>query len=170
MFKYISDILSKFTQKQRIVALILVLLSIIVLTLGPTMIDSLTYDDTELKAITKTQKTQISQLNSEVFKLQDDLIKSKSECTNLVIQREKEILIMIEDLQRGMSNRNNLLNKRMEEPRTGGSGYEVISGDTIMVARSQAPIQIEDNTIPEMMEGLNRIKSKIKKDIKDNNE
>lgn len=160
MFKYISEILSKFTQKQRVMALLLVLLSIVVITLGPKLIDGLTYDDTELRTITSNQRNQILELSGEVGRLQTELIKSKSECTDLVIQRETEILQMIEDLQRGIGNRNMRL-ERITTPQ-----YEIIQGDTIMML----PNRREVDVVPHMMEGLNSIKSKIKKDINKINE
>lgn len=160
MFKYISEILSKFTQKQRVIALLLVLLSIVVITLGPKLIDSLTYDDTELRTITSNQRNQILELSGEVGRLQTELIKSKSECTDLVIQRETEILQMIEDLQRGIGSRNMRL-ERITTPQ-----YEIIQGDTIMML----PNRREVDVVPHMMDGLNTIKNKIKKDINKINE
>lgn len=150
---------------QRLWALTLLLFSIALISVGPKFVESFTQTDDELKAITDRQRVQIMELNEELAKTNSEIIKAKTECTDLVIQRETEILGMIEDLQRGMGNTNRRLEKVQREPAGSGRDYQIIGQDTIMIARSQAPIEIEDNTIPHMMEGLNKIKSKIKKDI-----
>lgn len=171
MFKYIKEILMAISPAQRLWALTLLLFSIALISVGPKIVESFTSTDMELKAITDRQRLQILQLNEELGKTNLEIIKAKTECTDLVVQREKEILGMIEDLQRGMGNRNPF-EMVQREPASGSSGYDVINGDTVRVARSMAPQpqRLEDDRVPHMMEGLNKIKSKIQKDIKRNAE
>jgi hypothetical protein len=174
MFKYIKEILMAISPAQRLWALTLLLFSIALISVGPKIVESFTSTDMELKAITDRQREQIIQLNEELGKTNLEIIKAKTECTDLVVQREKEILGMIEDLQRGMGNNRNPFEMVQREPASGSSGYDeqVINGDTIRIARSMAPQpqRLEDDRVPHMMEGLNKIKSKIQKDIKRNAE
>lgn len=169
MFKYIKEILSQISPAQRLIALVFLLFSISLILVGPKIVESLTHSDEELIVITNRQRDQIIQLNAELSQLNLEMIKNKTECTNLVIGREKEILKMIEDLQRGVGNRN-FFERRELEPATGsGSNYHVVNGDTIRVAMSPAPRQLEDDRVPMMMEGLNKIKNQLKKNIKPSN-
>ena len=77
MFKYVSDILSHFTSGQKITALILLLFTIIVLTLTPTIIKQLS-DDCE------TLVNENTILNEQV----DNLIKDKNK-----LRTEKRMLL-----------------------------------------------------------------------------
>lgn len=167
MFKYIKDILMAVSPAQRLWALTILLFSISLITIGPKIIDSFTQTDEELKIITDRQREQIITLNTELAKTNSEIIKAKTECTNLVIQREQEILGMIEDLQKGM-NRKNPFKKIEREPDGGGSDYHIVNGDTILLARSPAPPppqQLDDERVPMVMDGLNKIKTKLKKNI-----
>lgn len=169
MFKYIKEILSQISPAQRLIALVFLLFSISIILVGPKIVESLTHSDEELIVITSRQREQIIQLNSELSQLNLDIIKNKTECTNLVVAREKEILKMIEDLQRGMGNRN-FFGRTDRETATGsGSNYHIVNGDTIRVAMSPAPRQLEDERVPMMMDGLNQIKNKLKKNIQSSN-
>lgn len=170
MFKYIKEILSQISPSQRLFALVILLLSISLILVGPKIVESLTHSDEELIVITNRQREQILQLNSELSQLNLEMIKNKTECTNLVIGREKEILKMIEDLQKGLGNRNLFERREMERPTGSGSNYHVVNVDTIRVAMSPPPPrQVEDDRIPMMMDGLDKIKSKLKKNIQQSN-
>ena len=82
MFKYISEILSKFTQRQRIVALSILLFSIIIISVGPKITESLTYNDEELKLRIESQNNQIVQLNNRIDELNNQVIENKSTIAN----------------------------------------------------------------------------------------
>lgn len=160
MFKYIKEILSQISPTQRLFALIILLFSISLILVGPKIVESLTHSDEELVAITNRQREQIIELNSELSKLNLEMIKNKTECTNLIIEREKEILKMIEDLQRGL-----MFSRRsmVSEP-TGGSGDDQDSS-----FRPKKIKQIDDDRMPIIMDGLDRIKTKLKKDLQTSN-
>lgn len=164
MFKYISQILNKFTQGQRILALCILLLSITFITVGPKIVSSLTYDDTELKTQLTEKANEINQLRKEVSDLNIRVQETQTECTDRVFQREQEILKMIEDLQNSAAkckipNKTNLEKQNIIDE--GSEGGE-------RVLRMEAPrtvIQI-DETLTEqnriMNEGLKKITKKIK--------
>jgi hypothetical protein len=171
MFKYISEILSKFTQGQRIIALLLLLLSITLISIGPKMVESLTYNDVELKSKVSSQTTQILELNARVTELNTQIIENQRECTNSIVTRESEIMMEIAELEsrikKEMRNQQNLV--RDEEIFV--NRMEKYDGEYPRVAMSPAPepkpIKIETPQTNQMMlEGLSKIKSNIKKDIK----
>ncbi len=64
MFKYISEILGRFTQSQRILALLIVLLSIVLISLGPSLIKE--NDCNEVYDELNKQREQILVLNNKL--------------------------------------------------------------------------------------------------------
>ena len=160
MFKYIKEILSQISPAQRFMALVIILFSISLILVGPKIVESLTQSNEELIVIMNRQREQIIKLNSELSELNLEMIKNKTECTDLVIQREKEILTMIEGLQRGLMFSSN---RMVSEPRAGSGSIE----DTVSNVKK---IQyLEDDRIPMMIDGLEKIKVKLKSDIKTSN-
>lgn len=153
MFNNISEIISKFTQPQRIIALLLVLLSIVVITLGPSLIDNNTKDCGDLEVIVNSQKERIIKNNDEigvlmgkVSDLQRQVIDNQQECTDNIVNREKEIYNQIELLKRQMR----------------GLKSNQIILDTVSVEMSQ-PMIIDNVDV--MMDGLNKIQRGIQQDI-----
>ena len=107
MFKYISEILKRFSSIQRVLVLILLLLTIIMVLSVPRIVDSLTFNDTELSKRIEIQDFIIQNLNNDLYKLNKDIDTlnnklriNQIECTNLVIKREKEILEQLSSLQK----------------------------------------------------------------------
>jgi hypothetical protein len=171
MFKYISEILSKFTQGQRIIALLLLLLSITLISIGPKIVESLTYNDVELKSKVASQTTQILELNARVTELNTQIIENQRECTNSIVTRESEIMMEIAELEsrikKEMRNQQNLV----KDEEIIVNRMEKYDGEYPRVAMSPAPepkpVKIETPQTNQMMlEGLSKIKSNIKKDIK----
>jgi len=154
MFNYISDIISKFSQPQRIIALMLVLLSIILITLGPSVIDSNTTNCDELKTTVSNQREQINKSNEDISELivkvrglQKQIIDNQQECTDNIIERERQIYNEIERLKRRMNS---------------VSTQNRVVIDTI--SEIPSPLIIDDN-MDLMMEGLNKIQRNIQQDI-----
>ncbi len=85
MFKYISEILSKFNQRQRIIALVTLLISIIIISIGPKITESLTYNDEELRLRIESQNNQIGELNKRIDELNLQVISNQRECTNEIV-------------------------------------------------------------------------------------
>jgi len=154
MFNSIGEILSKFTPQQRIIALLLVLFTITTISLGPSLIESLTPPPpTEYQAIVEEQNKKIQSLSSEVIRLNDEVVSGNQECTNKIINREREIAIYIEDLIRmgkGSMGKNQLVKRT-----------ETYNGmDTILMS---SPMIIEDNDMERMVTGLQTLKSSLVK-------
>ena len=105
MIKYFSQILSKFSVKQRITALIILSIVLIVVTLGPIIIKTLDPGTKQLKVRIDNQDKEIIRLNRnidtaniKIYSLNQTIIKNQEECTNRVVQREQEITKMIDNM------------------------------------------------------------------------
>lgn len=166
MFKYISEILSKFTQRQRIVALSILLFSIIIISVGPKITESLTYNDEELKLRIESQNNQIVQLNNRIDELNNQVIENQRECTNEMVKRENEILTMISDIE-------NYTNKMKNETRVVNSmsrkTYNINDDDSsvrvmAMIPESSNTTTIINNKRDEKLIGMIR---NLKKKVKD---
>jgi len=133
---------------QRIIALLVVLLSVIVITLGPSLINSITLDGDELWTTINKQKTQITELQDETFRLNQVIRDNQLECTNQIIDREREILEKLSFLENQMKN---------------------VSQRNLMRVDTTQPQRIirvlPDNNMEMMMRGINDLKSDITKDI-----
>lgn len=95
MFKYISEILAQFSTPQKVIALSLILLSIIIITIGPSIIES----NDELKSEIESKRTKIKALESELNEKDSKIREEQKSCTNEILEREKEFIKMLDYLQ-----------------------------------------------------------------------
>lgn len=98
MLKYISEILTKFTPQQRVIALLLLLVSIVLMTNGEKLIKSIKGVPDDIQLTINTQKIQIKTLQEETKNLNLKLINGQRECTNKLIDREKEFAVEIQKI------------------------------------------------------------------------
>lgn len=145
MFKYISEIIGKFSITQRITALVVLLIAITTITLGPSILDAVSQDNEELNLKVERQRRQLTFLSNEVDSLTFIIRKNQRDCTNQIIEREEEIYAQLDRLERELRSRNRKLS--------------MITSDTIVTSR---PVRVIDNSMDDMMNGI----KKIKKDIK----
>lgn len=157
MFKYIREILTTFTPKQRILALLLLLTSICIITIGPKVIQTLSHDDTTIYKRLDIQKKLIQTQSIEINALHDSIILNQRSCTNKVMEREMEIIAMIENLENSINNQQPQLVRNIR--RTPASNGMV---DSIVIARAERPVEQIDTKTPQLMDGLKSIKRKIK--------
>lgn len=176
MFKYISEILSKFTQGQRIMALMLLLFSIILISVGPKIVETLTSSDEELKSRVESQTTQILELNSRITELNTQIIANQRECTDAIVEREKEIMGEIVNLESRIkkTNQEELFGRSNGRPTGSGSAYRRIASveDSMVVMAMPAPVeyvepQQKEKTQPNqvMLDGLSKIKKNLNNSI-----
>ena len=92
MLKYVSGILKTISPAQRLIALCILILAIVIMTIGPRIVDSLTKDTEELKNKVAMQKSEIVDLSTRVNELNKQVLENQKECTNSLIAKEKEIL------------------------------------------------------------------------------
>lgn len=99
MFKYISEILSQFTKTQRVMALLMVLTTITIITIGPSLIDSITEDRTELELKITKQTERITLLENQVDTLDSKIRESQKSCTQEIYTRENEFIQMLDEIR-----------------------------------------------------------------------
>ena len=98
-FKGIPEILDKFTFAQRILALLMLLMTLVLIILGPKLIDALTVSNTECIAETKRQDIRIAYLEKVVDTLDMKIITNQRKFTNEIAQRESEFIAMLDELK-----------------------------------------------------------------------
>ena len=99
MFKYISEILSQFSKTQRVMALLMVLTTITIITIGPSLIDSITTDRTELELKITNQSNRIKILENQVDTLDSKIRESQKSCTQEIWARESEFIQMLDEIR-----------------------------------------------------------------------
>jgi hypothetical protein len=121
MFKYIADIISKISIKQRLAALGIVLISIVIISVAPKLISGLTQDNEELELKVESQRNMIVRLNQRMGELNDQILDNQTMCTNKFIDREREILDMLTQMENEASKSHKKVvstqTERMEQPR-----------------------------------------------------
>lgn len=167
MFKYLSDILSKFTPQQRIIALGLLLFTAVLLGLGNSLIDAYSKSDEVLSD--KVRRLELSQsiLIKENDSLYNSLSNSQIQCSRDIMDVRTKILEDLGVLEREMVNRKSKINYKVESYQP--TQYIDNFGDTVVVSQMRSPqpvqIQIEDNS-EIMVKAIRNLKEKIKKDLK----
>jgi hypothetical protein len=99
MFKYISEILSQFSKTQRVMALLMVLTTITIITIGPSLIDSITTDRTELELKITKQTERITSLENHIDTLDWQIRESQKSCTQEIWARENEFIQMLDEIR-----------------------------------------------------------------------
>ena len=99
MFKYISEILSQFTKTQRVMALLMVLTTITIITIGPSLIDSITTDKVELELKITKQTQRITSLENHIDTLDFEIRESQKSCTQEICARENEFIQMLDEIR-----------------------------------------------------------------------
>jgi TolA-binding protein len=171
MFKYISQILKSFTPGQRILALLILVVSIIMITLGPSFINSNTNTCDELTIRLKSQEQQIVELNKRVNELNTQLLTGQKECTDNLISKQKEIMDIVNGMIKDAETTNKQKIVKIDESRKmtlrridDGNG----SNGEVSAMRIEEPepkvIVVNDNT--EMIKKLKTMKTKIQTNFK----
>ena len=152
MFKYISQILSSLTPGQRILGLVMILCSVTIITLGPSLINANTTNCEDLKIRVESQNTQIIELNKRVSDLNTSILQNQSECTNRLINKEKEIYDIISEMENELQKNN--------KPR---NNYRLLRLETDSIPTRT----IETNETPnnkKVLKMIKNIKSKLHKE------
>ena len=157
MIQYFTEILKTFSTDQRIWALIILCISVFFITFGSNIIDAIKPDPTQQNLVVKRQRNVITSLNTQLDSLTlrvDDLtqevIDGQSECSHKRIQREKEIIGQIDELQNMLRGSVRPKGKMMVKPKN----------DSIMMDVS--PTVIDDDKTEIVISALNQLKTKIK--------
>ena len=119
----------------------MLLLSIIIITIAPSLISSITLDRNELNSEIKKQNNKIKNLEVNVDFLESKVRKSGMECTNQIVIREEEFLEMLERLKGDLRNHNNIEDRivRLNTVSTEKKIYPVGDSSVSMMLVKEAP-------------------------------
>ena len=162
MIQYFKEILTTFSIAQRIWALIILCIAVFFISFGSSIIEAVKPDPTQQNLVVKRQKKQIISLNTQLDSLTirvDDLtqevIDGQSECTRRRIDREKEIIAQIDEIEkmiRGNAMRQQLIRRTSEKS----------VSDTVRIVRDENSYEVYDDNTGQIIEGLCNLKKKIK--------
>jgi hypothetical protein len=128
-FKEIPQILSEFSKTQKLLALILLLCTIAIISVSPSLISAITLDRKDLEANIKNKEIQIDELKTSMVEL-DSLVRSNQRnCTNEILKREVEFLDMLRELKKDakkIDKSQNLVLENLEIPKPGQDTMIVI--------------------------------------------
>jgi hypothetical protein len=170
MFKYISKIIAQFSTPQKIVALSMLLLSIIIISIAPSIISSVTLDRDELNSEIKRQDSKIKDLKIHVDSLEYKIRKSGMECTNQIVLREEAFLEMLERLKCDLRDHNNIEDRivRLNTNTTTGRKMYTVGDSSVSMMVQEEPIQekviiYKKPQINSTLSLINDMEKKIKK-------
>lgn len=173
MFSNISEILKSFSPAQRIIALLILVCTIVIVTLGPKWIDSNTSDCSELTARIQSLESQNSQLNARVDELNTQLISGQQQCTDNLIQKQQEIMGiingMIAETERGITTREKCKQPERYSPPVEESTdpNEPRVAMMVMPQEPQKPAQTED--LKTMLSKLKKLKTSVNRTMSGSN-
>jgi hypothetical protein len=146
----VQQILSTLTRRQRMTGLVILVIAAILIFVLPPYFKSVSPETEELKETISFQQTQIDTLstnlvlqNQKLVDLNRQIIFNQQECTNRVVEREKEIMSIID----GMKNSLKYQNER----------YTI--KDSVMVGHTPRIIN-EDNSYETLCDLEKKIKKK----------
>jgi cell division protein FtsL len=172
VFKYIAEILKQFTHAQKILALLMLLLAIIMLSLGPKMIDSMTKDTTELNAhisqqdnIIKLQNKRIHNLELTTDSLDTKIRNGERNCTDEIVKRENEFVAMLDELKGDMKRQPAIRTVKYHadyQPMPIPVESEGVAKDEMIVNMKMAEPVIVQPNFNKFIDKIDKMKSKIK--------
>ena len=155
MMQYFKDIISLFSITQRLWVLTILCVSTFFITFGSDIIEVIKPDPSQLILVVKRQKKEIISLNTQLDTLSlrgndltQEVIDGQSQCTNKRIEREKEIITQIDELEKIIRN---VRPHAMAMRRT---------NDTVVVEAMMIPDDNTELAISTLRELKNRIKTK----------
>ena len=167
MFKYISEILSQFSKTQRVMALLMVLTTITIISIAPSLIDSITTDKKELEDKITKQTERITSLENHIDTLDLQIRESQRSCTQEIYARENEFIQMLDEIK-AEAFKYRVSTKNSTEPRvmmrtksTGDDG----NGDVMMMEmpRQDEPVKTEVKVdISPVLSKIDKMKKKFK--------
>ena len=167
MFKYISEILSQFSKTQRVMALLMVLTTITIISIAPSLIDSITTDKKELEDKITKQTERITSLENHIDTLDLQIRESQRSCTQEIYARENEFIQMLDEIK-AEAFKYRVSTKNSTEPRvmmrtksTGDDG----NVDVMMMEmpRQDEPVKTEVKVdISPVLSKIDKMKKKIK--------
>ena len=109
----VQQILTTLTRRQRMTGLVILVLATITIFVLPQYFKSISPETEELKKTISFQQTQIDTLNNNLLfqnrrlvDLNRQIIFNQQECTNRIVEREKEIMAIIDGMKNTLKYQN----------------------------------------------------------------
>lgn len=146
----------------------MLLLSIIIISIAPSIISSVTLDRDELNSEIKRQDSKIKDLKIHVDSLEYKIRKSGMECTNQIVLREEEFLEMLERLKCDLRDHNNIEDRIVKLNTTTGRKMYTVGDSSVSMMIQEEPIQekviiYKKPQINSTLSLIDDIKKKVKK-------
>lgn len=110
MFKYIGDILKQFTSTQRLIALLILLISITIIMVGPKLVESFKTDKKDYEQLVVSLRNRNTTLTTENEDLSNQILINRRECRIKLVEKENEIIEVLSKIENNL-NRNRHLQK-----------------------------------------------------------
>jgi hypothetical protein len=161
MFKYIESILSKFSVKQRLLALFLLLFFISLIYLTPKYLESFNPENKILESRLVNIQTRVNQLESEIEQKSLLLRSERLNCTNQIIERETQFIKMLSSLESGI--------KRIKKDEVNLERINLFSYDMLVIDSAgyypSEPLVEDGSKIDDYaLNEIKKYKSQLKKD------
>lgn len=166
MFKYISEILSQFSKTQRVMALLMVLTTITIISVAPSLIDSITEDRTELESKITKQTERITSLENHIDTLDWQIRESQKSCTQEIWARENEFIQMLDEIRADafkykVSTKTSTEQRVMMRTKTTGDGDNGVM--MMEMPRQDEPVKTEVKVdISPVLSKIDKMKKKFK--------
>jgi cell division protein FtsB len=98
MFQHLAEILKSFSPAQRILALLILVSTIAIISLGPTLIKENTKDCKDLTIQIESQTRQIEHLSQRIEELNREIVAGQDQCTDHLIQKQAQIASLIDGI------------------------------------------------------------------------
>jgi len=164
MFKYIGEILEKFTTGQRVTVLIVLMCTMVIITKGVDIVREIRGVPEDINLYIETIINEKSRLNADLISVKRTLIDSGIECTNTILNRELEIREEIRKLIQIAKDEENRY-RRTEYHFPPSSIRRTMSDtDTIQISAMVTPIDVGVNPLNSVIKELEKLeKDLIKK-------
>jgi hypothetical protein len=169
MIKYVTDILKTLSPAQRIMGLFMLLLTITLISLGPSIIDASTTNCEEANIRLNNQDSMITKLNKRVNELSNELVDNQIEYTNKLVKKQTETMLYVDSMIKELEfvntihKRENQMVKKDEGPSFGGDS---VMRDIVIVPKI---VKNEKTSNDIFVDKLKSLRQKLKKDIKNSN-
>ncbi len=162
MFQHLAEILKSFSPAQRILALLILVSTIAVISLGPTLIKENTKDCKDLTLQIESQTRQIEHLTQRIEELNQELLAGQDECTDNLIQKQAQITELIDGMIHETQQQARLA-KAGPEPRYLEKIEDPNEPRVAMMPLPQEPQPDPSESYQKMLTKLNRLKKQVDK-------
>ena len=163
MFKYISEILSQFSKTQRVMALLMVLTTIAIVSIGPSFISSITTDRSELELKITKQAERITSLENQIDTLDSKIREGQRSCTQEIYARENEFIQMLDEIKAEafkyrVSTKNSTETRQLTKMKSDGDG-DVMMMEMPRQETVKTEVKVD---ISPVLSKIDKMKKKIK--------